>query len=358
MRLYKWELKKLISAPAIWAFFALCFAFNILIIISDSYGARYANELSREIARTGDGRYTGIDDVFIGYETSYIADAFVRAYQLTGVPETLMREKYRMLQSAVERNAETGAGLDVYADAYTFNDVHRSLFRSTLFHLLTESALFALLAALFTLGYEHQQKTESLVYSSRTGRKTARHKCFAALTAAAAGYVLLTALTLSVYFIVWDYSGFWDANVSSMSNFVFDEAGQRPFITWLSLNVAQYLAVMLALGFLLTVVFCLVGSLAGLLTRNTYMGFIFVMLICLFIIAAAFFCANAGLGWVLLALLFSPAAAWITSGRWLTDMGGWAFMPFQETVTIAGNLLLFSCLTVVAAKRFMRKDVT
>jgi len=357
MRLYKWELAKLLSAPAMWVFAALCLIFNILIIAGESYGAPNANELSRRLYKTSETRYSDGFDVFENYDTSYIADAFVKTLRLRGGAESAVRYKYEKLQAAVIRNAETDVGTDIYADVYTKFAVHGTLFRTVLPPLLTEAALFALLSALLTHGNEHRHKTEPVVYASKTGRGITRHKQAAALTVSAIGFILLFGLTLAVHFSVWDFSGFWRSNVQSVNNFIFDEAGQRPFITWISLNVAQYLAAVLILGFALTTVFCLIGGFAGLLTRNTYMGFILIMLIAVATIAAIIFCANNGLGLVYITLLFSPVAAWFSSPGWLTDMGSWGAIPFHETVTISLNLLLFSVITILAARRFKRKDV-
>jgi len=357
MRLYKWELAKLLSAPAMWGFLLLCLIFNVLIIAGESYDAPNANELSCRLASTGDTRYTDGYDVFEGYDTGYVADAFVKTLRLRGGAESLVRYKYEKLQAAVIRNAETDVGTDIYADVYTKYAVHGTLFRTILSPLLTEAALFALLSALLTFGNEYRQKTESVIYGSKTGRGITRHKQAAALTVSAIGFILLFGLTLMIYFSIWDFSGFWRANVQSVNNFIFDEAGQRPFITWLSLNVAQYLTAVIILGFALTMVFCLIGTVTGLLTRNTYMGFILIMLIAVATIAAIIFCANNGLGLIYLALLFSPVAAWFSSSEWLTDMGSWGAVPFHETVTISLNLLLFSIMTILAARRFKRKDV-
>jgi len=357
MRLYKWELVKLLSAPAMWVFLALCLIFNILIIAGESYDAPSVNELSRYLAETGETRYTDGYDVFDGYDTGYVAEIFVIKLKLSGSAESLIRYKYKKLQAAVIRNAETNVGTDIYADVYTKYVVHKTLFQTILLPLLVESALFALLSALLTLGNEHRQKTESVIYGSKTGRGITRYKQAAALTTAAIGFILLFGLTLTIYFSIWDFSGFWRSNVQSVNNFILDEAGQRPFITWISLNVAQYLAAVIILGFALTTVFCLIGTFTGLLTRNTYMGFILVMLIAVTTIAAIAFCANNGLGLVYIALLFSPVAVWFPCSGWLTDMGSWGAVPFHETVTIVINLLLFSVLTILAARRFKRKDV-
>ena len=125
-RLYKWELRKISSAPAVWGFIALSAMLNLFFILSEWHNADYANEISREIAYTGATRYTDTEDIFVGYETAPIADAFVEAYKLQGAPEALMRSKYEKLQAIADRNAAIGAGLDIYADAMMSRDTIKS----------------------------------------------------------------------------------------------------------------------------------------------------------------------------------------------------------------------------------------
>ena len=329
---------------------------NLFFILSELHNAAYANEISRELAYTGATRYTDAEDIFIGYETAPVAEAFVDAYRLQGIPEALMRGKYEKLQAIADRNAAIGAGLDIYADVMT-TGVHRSLFDNALFLILTESILFAILTALYSLGYEHQNKTEMVVYGTKTGRHIALHKKAAALTAAACGFALIAAFTLAIYFAVWDFSGFWNANVSGMMNYIVDEAGFRPFITWVSLTVAEYLAAVLALSFSLTLVFSLIGSLAGLLARNTYIGFMAVILLCMLMMVSVYFFRGIGFGWGAIVSLFSPVAVWYSHDRWLTDMGSFGYIPFHETVAILGNFVLFALFAFLATRRFLRKDV-
>ena len=71
-----------------------------------------------------------------------------------------------------------------------------------------------------------------MVYTTCTGRNMVRGKIVAAVTAGAALYLLLTGLTLGIYFTQWDYSGLWSASVSSQFNFLTDMMVRRPFLTW------------------------------------------------------------------------------------------------------------------------------
>ena len=105
-----------------------------------------------------------------------------------------------------------------------------------------------MLAALYLLGYEKVHRTEGMVYTTCTGRNMVRGKIVAAVTSGMALYLLLTGLTLGIYFAQWDYSGLWSSSVSSQFNFLTDMMVRRPFLTWADFTVAQYLVACLALG--------------------------------------------------------------------------------------------------------------
>ena len=66
-----------------------------------------------------------------------------------------------------------------------------------------------------------------MVYTTSTGRNMLRGKIVAAVTAGMALYLLLTGLTLGIYFAQWDYSGLY-ASVSSQFNFLDRYDGASP----------------------------------------------------------------------------------------------------------------------------------
>ena len=47
--------------------------------------------------------------------------------------------------------------------------------------------------------------------------------------------------TLVPYFLLYDYSGIWNASVSSQFNYFSDMLVVRPFLTWGDFTVGQYL---------------------------------------------------------------------------------------------------------------------
>lgn len=355
MRLVKWELNKLARTPALWVYLALCLVFNALILLSDNY-PQEVNELSREIRLTGETRMVDGEDIFDGYDATGLANGIVDALNLRGMPETLMRGKYQELQPVVEGFAEKDVSLDIYAGLFT-KRMHGKLFGTTFNLIVTESVLLAVLTALYILGYEHLHKTELLIYSSRTGRDITRHKRIAGMICAVAGFVLIACFTLGLYFTLWDYSGLWGANVSSQFNYVLDGITSKPFITWRSFTVAEYLVAVLCLHFGLTLVFTIIGNVLGLLTRNTYMAFMGFILMAAVMMAAAYFFADIGFIWGYFLATFSPMTVWAVKSLWLTDMGVWGMIPYHETAVILGNLILASLVMAMAARRFKRKDM-
>ena len=61
MRVFGWELRKLISSPAVWAFLIACILINGLLVFSSSYDSGYVRYVSRAAADFG----TRVDDDFV-----------------------------------------------------------------------------------------------------------------------------------------------------------------------------------------------------------------------------------------------------------------------------------------------------
>ena len=285
------EWRKLFRLPALWAFLALCLAFNGLLIASLSpYDRSFFNETSAAAEALGQRvdedflagldampatenrdlllqSVTGIEDIFETYDIGELADFYAGVVEKSPLAVTWMTWKYGLLAERVEHLAQTDAAMDLYAGPATYGS-HQFLFGSLFRAILGESAILAMLGTLYLLGYEGMHRTEGLICSSRTGRKLRRLKVLTALPALAALYGLLALCTLAPYFLLYDYGGIWDASVSSQFNYFSDMLVVRPFLTWGDFTVGQYLAAALALGAVLTTVFSLLASVCGILVRN------------------------------------------------------------------------------------------
>ena len=374
------EWRKLFRLPALWAFLALCLAFNGLLIASLSpYDRSFFNETSAAAEALGQRvdedflagldampatenrdllrqSVTGIEDIFETYDTGELADFYAGVVEKSPLAVTWMTWKYSLLAERVEHLAQTDAAMDLYAGPATYGS-HQFLFGSLFRAILGESAILAMLGTLYLLGYEGMHRTEGLICSSRTGRKLRRLKVLAALPALAALYGLLALCTLAPYFLLYDYGGIWDASVSSQFNYFSDMLVVRPFLTWGDFTVGQYLAAALALGAVLTTVFSLLASVCGTLVRNPYLAALALGVLCFG--GMGLISVLGELGWwaAYLIACFQPVMIWLSCSAWFTELGLSAGLPWQESIAVVLNFLLLGAGTLLALRRFDRKDV-
>ena len=196
MNLAVYEWRKLFRLPALWAFLALCLAFNGLLIATLSpYDRAFFNETSQTAKALGQradedflaGRdaipatenrdllrqsVTGMEDIFETYDTGELKelmDFYTDIVSASPLAIKWMTWKYDLLASRVEHLAQTDAALDLYAGLATYGS-HQFLFGALFRAILCESAILAMLGTLYLLGYEGMHRAEGLACASRTGR--------------------------------------------------------------------------------------------------------------------------------------------------------------------------------------------
>lgn len=380
MRLVVYEWRKLLALPALWVFLGLCLAFNGLLMGTLSpYDRAFFNDTSADATVLGqrvDGDFleglsalpetenrtmllqsvTGLEDIFETYDTGVLSDFYAGVVERSPLAVDWMTWKYGLLSERVEHLAGTDAALDLYAGPATHGS-HQFLFGTLFRAILGESAILAMLGTLYLLGYEGLNHTEGLTCSSRTGRQLRRGKVLAALPASMALYGLLALCTLVPYFLIFDYGGIWSASVSSQFNYLVDMLVVRPFLTWGDFTVGQYLAAALALGAVLTAVFSLLASVCGTLIRNPYLAALALGVVCFG--GMGVISALGELGWWVAYLIacFQPVVIWLSCSAWFTELGLNAVLPWQESIAVGLNFLLLGGGTLLALRRFDRKDV-
>lgn len=379
MRLVACEWRKLLGVRTLWAFVALCLAYNALIIGANGFGCSFFNDASAAAGVLGqrvdqaflDGLEAfpptenrdvlleaarSMHNIYASYDTSEMAAYYGTQVAADPLAASLIEWKYGLLQPQVDHLASTGAAMDVYAGPAT-HDSHWFLFGALLETVVGEAALLGMIAMLSLLGHESQHRTDQMAYATRTGRRLVGRKVVAGLTAAVVLYLLLAAATLGLYFSLWNYGGVWDASVSSQFNYVVEGLYQKPFLAWADFSVAGYLVAVVALGAVLVTVCALIAAVCGVLVRNVYAAALVLAVVLLAALVARSAAAGAGMWAACFALCLSPTSLWVSLPVWFTEMGLSAVLPFQETIASVLNLVLFGAATELALRRFGRKDV-
>jgi hypothetical protein len=338
--LFGYELKKLALSPVIVGFVALCIVFNAVIAIA-SYKDLNSDDETEAV------------NIFEGFQTSEIAEAYIRKYSVTGANAENIRSKYAKLQPVADEKSVNGDALSTYFAKQTHYR-HSLLFETLFMTIIAESCLLALFAALLSVTYEQMRGTEPIICASTVGRRVLIAKLCASLTAAAALTVVIIGASLLVFFLRFDFSGVWKDNVSSMFNYAVNEYG-KPFITWRSFTVAGYLLATIGVSFGLAVCFCLLGYAVGVSVRSGYGAFI----------AAA---SVVGVTFLAKPLLpigsvfrsiwnLTPVWLWKNSGMWFTDGGADIVWANFESVGLFVSLAVLSVAAWLATKCFKRREL-
>lgn len=359
-----------------------CLGLNGFIVISGTYGtdiADYLHYINKTVSETGAKMgeefnqklskmpkeewkdelvcVTGnAKSSFKSEDAAKVGEVLISQYGLSGFLADKMKEKYVKLEGAVENLKKQEVDLSVYAADITY-DMHQLLFSSLFRAMTTESGLFAVLLMLYILGFERQNHTEQVVYSTYRGRKIQKEKIGAGLLVSIMYFVILTGVSLFCFFFYYDFSGIWDCSVSSQFNYIQSSGYIKPFWTWIPFTVRSYLIVMLVLALVLTLVFSLLGAWIGLICRNTYMGFIIFLAIALGMVALPFICADVGVWGGYFLTEFLPVSLWLCSPQWLTDLGGIALIPWHETIGMIGNIIVLTLIVWCVLHKFQRKEL-
>lgn len=338
--LFGYELKKLVLSPVIIGLVALCIVFNAAIAIASYNDYRSDSEVEAS-------------NIFEGFKTSEIAEGYIRKYSITGENAEHIRNKYEKLQPVVDKKAANGVALSTYFGKQTYYQ-HRTLFQNMFMAVIAESCLLALFTALISVTFENLRSTEHIVSTSKVGRRVLRTKLYASLTTTAALTAIMVGVSLYVYFLVFNFSGVWNDNVSSMFNFAVNEYG-KPFMTWKSYTVAAYLWATIGLTFGMTVCFCLLGYAAGVFVRNGYGAFIAaVLVIGLTFLAKPLF----PIGSVLRAMLgLTPVWLWKNNGAWFTDGGADIIWANFESLGLIVSLTVLAVAAFIATKIYYKREL-
>ena len=269
MMLCLYELKKLICAPAIIGFVALCLTLNGAIVLA----SRGASDGGVPPADTA-----GMLDIFDGFDTGSIAGRYIERHALTGEYADRLRDKYDELQPVVDEMGANDDGLSPYFGENT-PALHRLLFKTLLGAISAEACLLALFVSLIGAGYESIRNTEGVVYASKTGRRVLYGKLAAALAASGAFFALVLAATLAFFFACFDWSPAWDSKVSSLFNHAVNEYA-KPLIPWRGFTVSEYLRSCIGVAAALSACFCLLGFAIGAFARSAYAACPIALVLC------------------------------------------------------------------------------
>lgn len=407
MRLTWLEMKKALLSPVIMILLLLMLAFNIFMIISNSYHkdelkavndivATYGPTFDDDVLATMEGdlekqvkQLGGLDTVtylesmtYEQYEQATVEEqqqidevslkftylqnakaleerykaidlikekeALFEYYSMPAWLENKMIVEFDGWQSRYEEIVETNE----YKQWFFLSDyrMHSELFRSLMKNLAVEGVLLVILLTAFITNYEFEHRTQLVIYPTKKGRKLLINKGVASLLVSFIVVAVLFGGSLATYFTVYDYSAVWQTSISSGFNWEY----RLPYITWWDLSVGQYFGLALSILIAILVIVVLLTFTISVYVKNSYYTWIIGVLFLLAMFIAPTYFSN---GVVLWLSSFNISLLIMNPHQYFN--GGTTFMmtKYNEMWTIL-IWLMIACICVgLAIRNFNRKDV-
>lgn len=237
LRILLFEIRKLFEQPMIYLFFIASLLLNIIYIATANLDQSYLSYIQETEEKTGifmtDEFHEQLsgesaskkqqrlltetaerEDIFQYYSTEALGQEMIDFFQVKGSVAEKMKVKYDKLTPVIDDLVEEQAALEVAAAGETmsfFTFIRNRLFRV----ILGESLIFALLFGLYGSTSERLTKTDVLVMTSKTGRKTQVSKYIASLMVTLLFYVAMVTLTFGIFNQQYALGSLWQTSMST-----------------------------------------------------------------------------------------------------------------------------------------------
>lgn len=377
LRIVPFEIRKLLEQPVIYLFFIASLLLNVIYITTAGFDQSYLNYIHETQVQTGTRvtdefrnilseatsskkqqrllRETAeVKNIFQDYSTEYLGQEMIDFYQINGTVAEKIKRKYERLTPVIEQLSETQAALEVGAAGETmsfFTFVTNRLFRT----ILGESLIFSLLLGLYGSTFEKLTKTDTLVMSSKTGRRTQVSKYLASLFLSMFFYVLMIVLTFSVFKQIYDFGTLWQTSISTQfhQNIYAPQMLQIPFIPWQPMTLLRYTILSMGLGSVFVFLCHGFNFFIGLWVDNLFRGFT------VFVVIYAIVIGLEQIRWSELQalLMWHPISIWRVQAHWFTEMGPYSTIPWQESIASGVNIVLLVIFGLFTSKFYATKEV-
>ncbi|MBO1004566.1 hypothetical protein [Pseudogracilibacillus auburnensis] len=381
LRIIAFEFRKLFEQPMIYLFFIASLLLNTIYIATAGLDHSYLNYIQETEVKTGTfvtsefreklsnqsaskkqqrllTETAELENVFQHYSTEALGQEMIDFFQIQGSVAEKMKRKYEKLTSVVSELAEEQAALEVGAAGETMSVFN--FIRNRLFHvILGESLIFALLLGLYGSTSERLTKTDVLVMTSKTGRKTQVSKYVASFILTILFYATMLMLTFGIFNYMNPIGTLWQTSMSTQFhvNVYFPQLLEIPFIPWQPMTLLNYTILSIVLGGLLITLCHGFNFLVGLWTDQLFRGFIVFVVIYVVLLGLEQIINQMGWWNMHSLLMWHPISLWKVQGYWFTEMGPYATIPWQESIAVVVNLFLLGVGGVLTSKFYATKEV-
>lgn len=289
-----------------------------------------------------EARYTAIN-------IPELRDGLFATHPMQGWLAAFMGEQFTKWESRYEEIV----GTEEYKEWFFAGEyrMHSELFRSLVKNIAIQSVLLVILMTALIANYEVEHRTQFTMYTTKKGRSLIWHKFLASLSVSFLAFVLLAGFSLSVFFMVYDFSSVWNTPVSSGLNWEY----KLPYITWWPLTVWQFLVLAILTELFVVLIVSILTFAISLYVKNSY----FTWIICMTFLVALFVVPSFLNAYPLLQFISSLNITLVLLNPHMYFTGGTTLTMIQyfELWTILLWMFVALVSSGLATRRFLKKDV-
>ncbi|RXZ79044.1 hypothetical protein EBB07_24650 [Paenibacillaceae bacterium] len=295
------------------------------------------------------GLIQGIDAVYEQLDVAAIAQFEIDKYGFSGAAANTVLQRYAKLDTRLNQLIANGEHKTMFFWGKAY-EMHSLLFKTLFGTMMFELLVLVVLITGYVTKYEFENRTQSLVYSTKRGRNLAVDKLFVSLAATVIVTTVIIGFALAVYFSTYSYSGLWQVPISSYFN------GEKfPLISWWEMSVLTYLLGVVIVVYFVQLLFSAIAFLLAHFLSNSYL-----------VLVGFAICYG---GAILLSSLiplhsnavfisyFTPFHLILNPHRFFTEGG--AFLTFKgyEMTTISCWMVLLTIACLFTLKRFKHQSI-
>lgn len=295
------------------------------------------------------GLGTNLEAQYTGINMDDLREGLFATSTMDGQLAEFMDRQFTGWENRYDEIVETGEYKEwFFSGEYR---IHSELFRSLVKNIAVQSVLLVAMATALIVSYEAEQRTQSITYTTKKGRKLIWHKFSASLITAILLFLVLTGVSLGIFFAVYDFSNFWNTPVSSGLNWEY----KLPYITWWPFTVWQFLILAIITELFVVLIVSILTFALSIYIKNSY----FTWILCMALLVALFILPSFLVGSPWLQFFTSLNITWVLLNPHMYFSGGTDVMMIQyfELWSILLGLMITLLCNSWAIRRFFKKDV-
>lgn len=262
----------------------------------------------------------------------------------------IIRKNYNEFAIRFKELKENSEHKNLFFHGKTYK-MHSLLFKDIFTAIIYEIMILIVLVTAFILNYEFENRTASVIYSTKRGRNLIKDKLMVVLGTTVLITTIIIGITLLIYFNVFDYSELWKIPISNY----FGQEYNTPYMSWWNMSMLKYLVAVIFVVYILEIIFSGITFILASFIKNTYIVFgTFLLIVGSGILLPVFIPAKLN---IVIASVYTPFTLILNPSWWFMMKGMLQINKYYEIITLLTWSIEILIIGMLCIKKFKRESI-